>query len=101
MSCATEQTAASSVMRFLESQRAKYYEIMRTGDATDNQRNSRAGAPTWGERQRIDAEMDAAIERIRNGFDAAMVARTLGVKPATFYARLRNRGLTVRKIQKS
>ncbi len=38
MSYAPEQTAASSVMRFLESQRAKYHEMLRSGDAADSKR---------------------------------------------------------------
>ena len=93
-----QESAASSVMRFCNTHRDKYRELLRTGDITDSKRGQR-GAPTFAHRERIDAEMETAIARIRDGVDAAMVARSIGVKPATFYARLRNRGLTVRGLQ--
>jgi hypothetical protein len=86
-------------MTFIGSMSARYHELLRTGDATDNPRNACKGRATWGEQERIDAEMDTAIQRIGSGEKAASVARQLGVKPATFNARLRNRGLTVRGIQ--
>ena len=94
----TTQNHASSVMRFCESMAARYHELLRTGDVTDRQ-NALRGRATWGDQERINAEMDAAIERIRSGEQATAIARELGIKPATFNARLRNRGLTVRGLQ--
>ena len=45
------------------------------------------------------SEMSKSIQRIRDGETAAAIARELGIKPSTFNARLRNRGLPVRGLQ--
>jgi hypothetical protein len=71
---------------------------MKAGDLGDEQSNKR-GRRKWATQESIDADMDAAIGDIRKGVKAVDIARRMGINERTFYARLRNRGLTIKKIR--
>jgi len=94
---------ASSAVRCIESLRSKIEMYMHSGDAQDDYRREykpkRRGGRTRAEKAAIKAQMAEAIERIRNGESAVALAAEYGIHERTFDSRLRNRGLSVKKIR--
>ena len=75
--------------------------MLRTGDVGDYHEptSKPKGRPEKADMDRINAEMKIVIAKVRNGASVTECAHELGINHKTLAARLRNRGLTVRKIR--
>lgn len=93
--------SASSCMRLLEYLTPAYRRMLRVGDVGDFCPRSfkSCGRLTKEDQEEVDNAMRVAIDRIRKGEPLEKIAEEMNVNPKTFRARLRNRGLSVRKIR--
>ena len=92
----TNEHPLASLSRFFSAHGDTYRRLLSTGDIGDHCKGRGRATASQAD---IDSQMDAAIRRIRKGEPAHAVARDMGVNESTMHARLRNRGLTVRKIR--
>jgi len=76
------ETAATSCLRFLESQASKYYQLLRTGDvASDRRRQSK---------RKVDEQFRDAKALIEKGVTRKEAATIVGMNYQTLTKRLNN-----------
>ena len=76
------ETAATSCLRFLESQASKYYRLLRTGDvASDRQRQSK---------RKVDEQFRDAKALIAQGVTRKEAAAIAGINYQTLTKRINN-----------
>lgn len=94
---------ATSCMEYLRSDktRAKFWELMNTGDIATERPSHGKGKPNYIQQERINTETEQAFERYVNGEPLKEIAKDIKVNINSLYARFRNRGLKKNDYAKS
>ena len=84
---------ASSTMAFCSSMRAKYHELMRTGDAAKE-------GITRKMRDEVNADVEEAKKLVRQGYSLIEIGKMQGVADTTVGDRFRRRGISLASLKK-